>query len=208
MKGSSGMRPAKRLVMFLWMAGVGLLTLYGIAKGDAAIGSRIDIARVEAARAPDVSRWSEARVRAYHASESADAGPLLGTLVISRANLKAPLYADSSELHLNRGVGLIEGTARPGTHGNVGVAGHRDGFFRALQDVRIGDVIEVRTPASEYSYRITNLSIVGADDARLLAPTSQSVVTLVTCYPFYFVGNAPKRFVVRGALISSQEFGT
>ena len=104
--------------------------------------------------------------------------------------------------HDHRGVGLIERTSAPGTVGNLGIAGHRDGFFRVLARIRTGDKIELQTRDRLYDYRVTFLTTVPAADARLLAPTRDAVVTLVTCYPFYFVGNAPERFVVRALLIT------
>ena len=188
-----------------WIAGTVLLVTYGVATADAKWGRERDVARIAELSEPDTSTWSSSRVRAYRASTVAAADPLVGIVKISAVGLEVPLYGDTSELHLNRGAGLIAGMAVPGSSGNVGIAGHRDGYFRALRKVKVGEIIEVRTPAARYHYRISNLSIVPPTDARLLAPTPQPAVTLVTCYPFYFVGNAPQRFVVRGVLIHPEE---
>lgn len=188
-----------------WLAGTTLVLMYGIARADGEWSRQRDVSRIELAAAPDFSTWSSTRLRAYRASTAAATGALLGVVAIPAIRLEVPLYADTSELHLNRGAGVIAGTAGPDGTGNLGVAGHRDGFFRALRNVRVGQVVEVRTPAARYRYKISAVSIVPASDARLLAATPQPVVTLVTCYPFYFAGNAPQRFVVRGVLISTQE---
>ena len=188
-----------------WIAGTTLVLMYGIARAEGEWSRQRDVVRIEQTRAPDFSTWSSTRVRAYRASTDAATEALLGVVAIPAVGLEVPLYADTSELHLNRGAGLIEGTAGPRGTGNLAVAGHRDGFFRVLRDVHVGQIIEVRTRAALYRYRISAVSVVPATDARLLATTPQPVVTLVTCYPFYFVGNAPQRFVVRGVLISTQE---
>jgi len=104
---------------------------------------------------------------------------------------------------LNRAVGHIEETAKPGATGNIGIAGHRDGFFRPLQNVRIGDRLEVQTLDGTQVYRIARTWIVEPDDVSVLDPTSMPSVTLVTCYPFYFVGPAPRRFIVRAERVGS-----
>ena len=98
---------------------------------------------------------------------------------------------------LDRAVGHIEGTAKPGTDGNSGIAGHRDGFFRGLKDIVAGDVIELDTIEGKDSYRVERTWVVDPDDVSVLDPTPARALTLVTCYPFYYVGSAPRRFIVR-----------
>jgi sortase A len=104
---------------------------------------------------------------------------------------------------LNRAVGHIEGTAGPGAAGNSGIAGHRDGFFRGLKDVAVGDAIELETLGAVHHYRVTRTWIVEPDDVSVLDPTASPAVTLVTCYPFYFVGSAPQRFIVRAVRVDA-----
>ena len=189
----------------LWVAGCLLVLVYVIARADSAVSSRAALASFPTTgdvSEPQYRFWSQERIKAYHASAARDPGPLVGTLQIPSLDLLVPLYGDTSELHLNRGVGLIEGMALPGEPGNLGIAGHRDGFFRVLRDIRKGHRLEVRTPASRYVYEVSGVSIVDANDATLLAPTREASLTLVTCYPFYFVGPAPRRFVVRSSLVS------
>ena len=98
---------------------------------------------------------------------------------------------------LRRAVGHITGTALPGETGNVVVAGHRDTFFRALRNIREDDEVTLTTPDGAYRYRVDSIAVVEPEDTQVLSDSGESVLTLVTCYPFYFVGPAPQRFVVR-----------
>jgi sortase A len=192
-----------RLEALSWLAGVLLLLAYGTVRADAEIGRRQDVLEFDAVATPDTSLWAKSRLQAWRSSLLRSAGPMLAIVRVPSADLEVPLYANTSELHLNRGVGLIEHTSAPGISGNLGIAGHRDGFFRQLEGVKIDDSIEVRTRDRLYTYRVTFISIVSSNDAQLLAPTLSPAITLVTCYPFRFVGRAPQRFVVRGVLVSS-----
>ncbi len=192
----------------LWAIGGLLILVHIVARADSAVGSRLALASaaetIDPQYQPSYRFWSHERIEAYRASVRQDTGPLVGTLQIPALDLLVPLYSNTDELHLNRGVGVIEGMSMPGEGGNLGIAGHRDGFFRVLRDIRKGERVEVRTAARRYVYEISAVSIVDASDATLLAPTREPSLTLVTCYPFYYVGPAPRRFVVRGVLISSQ----
>jgi len=98
---------------------------------------------------------------------------------------------------LRHGVGHIHGTAFPGAPGNSAIAGHRDTFFRVLKNVHEGDEIELKTANVSTRYRVDWAKVVPPEDDSVLDPTHESALTLVTCYPFYFVGAAPERFVVR-----------
>jgi len=146
----------------------------------------------------DMSQWSKQRIDDYHRSMQARTDPPVAILQMSSVKLEVPVYADTKELHLNRGAGVVEGTALPGKGGNLAIAGHRDGFFRALRNVRVGDEVEITTSQALYRYRVVSIDIVASNDTRLLADTEESSITLVTCYPFFFLGHAPQRFVVRG----------
>jgi sortase A len=100
-------------------------------------------------------------------------------------------------------VGHIPGTALPGEDGNIVLAAHRDTFFRPLRNIQKGDEIALTTWNGAFRYRVESIQVVGPDDVGVLQPTSLPTLTLVTCYPFYFVGSAPKRFIVRAGLIAS-----
>jgi len=147
---------------------------------------------------PDQALWSEARIAAYHGSTKLARDAPLGVLTISSVELEAPIFEGTAELTLNRGIGRIEGTADLGSSGNLGLAAHRDGYFRVLKDVHIGDAIDVHSLASTTHYRVTEISIVEPTDVQVLAATDNATLTLVTCYPFYFIGEAPQRYIVKG----------
>ena len=147
---------------------------------------------------PDQTLWAKARIAAYLESKGVNHDAPLGVLTIASIALEAPIFDGTSELTLNRGIGRIEGTADIGAAGNLGLAAHRDGFLRGLKDVRIGDTIGVESVDGTTHYRITDLSIVEPTDVYVLAPTPTPTLTLVTCYPFYFIGDAPQRYIVKG----------
>jgi sortase A len=149
--------------------------------------------------------WSEARVRAWQNAINDPAPAPLGVLRIPRLRIEAALLEGTDDPTLERGVGLIEETARPGTEGNVGIAGHRDGFFRALKDIAEGDAIELQTLGGRETYRVERTWIVEPEDVSVLDPTPSRSLTLVTCYPFYFVGSAPQRFIVRAVSVGNTQ---
>lgn len=196
---------ARRAERALWGAGAFLLVgslgwkAFGAwsAKRDLDRFDRVAGAAVEAAEPVDMSLWSEARRKGYEESLSRDLGPTIAVLSIAKLRLTVPVLEGTGAITLDRGAGHIEGTAAPGSDGNVGIAGHRDGFFRPLKDVSKGDVVELRTSSGTSTYIVDELKIVDPGEISVLDATSRPTLTLVTCYPFYFVGSAPKRFVVR-----------
>ena len=123
-------------------------------------------------------------------------GDVLGQMEIPRLGLKVAILAGTSSETLRLGVGHIAGTALPGETGNIGIAGHRDTYFRALKDIRIHDKIQIQTPTGLSRFEVNSIEIVNPGDIGVLAPSAESAVTLVTCYPFHFIGAAPMRFVV------------
>jgi sortase A len=156
-----------------------------------------DIERPGASVEPaDMSTWSSKRIEQYREAVRA-AGTPLALLQIPSLKLVVPVFEGTSEQNLNRGAGRIEGTALLGETGNVGIAAHRDGFFRALKDVKVGDLLLLERLGTVDTYEVVSTTIVDPSDVSVLAPTATSSVTLVTCYPFYFVGSAPQRFIVR-----------
>jgi len=149
----------------------------------------------------DFRLWSPERIKEYRASIAERSDGPLALLRIPNLDIEAAVLPDSTDWALNRGLGWIEGTARPGEGGNCGVAGHRDGFFRGLKDVAAGDTIELELPGRVEQYRVASITIVKPDDVSVLDPTAQPSLTLVTCYPFYFVGSAPERFIVKATRV-------
>jgi len=141
------------------------------------------------------------REEAHHESQRKPAlktGAVLGRVDIPRLGISVAVLQGTSSRTLRLGAGHIEGTPLPGDIGNSGIAGHRDTFFRELKDVRENDEIQLQTPTELIHYEVDWLKVVDPDDITVLEPSaSGSALTLVTCYPFYFVGSAPNRFVVR-----------
>jgi sortase A len=155
--------------------------------------------------AVDLHLWSAKRISAYKDSIAKKADAPLAILRIPKINLEVPVFNDADDLTLDRGVGRILGTAQVGASGNLGIAGHRDGFFRGLQNVAAGDVLELASPGHSDWYRVSQIQIVKPEDTWVLNPTAAPTLTLVTCFPFYFVGHAPKRYIVTAVLDSAYE---
>ena len=118
-------------------------------------------------------------------------------LRIPRLELEVPVYDGTTDAVLDLAAGRIEDTALPGTAGNVGIAAHRDGFFRVLKDLKEGDALVLDTPVATERYQVAWIRITIPTDVSVIAPTPGRAVTLVGCYPFYHVGPAPQRFIVR-----------
>ncbi len=146
---------------------------------------------------PDKSNWDENRIVEYEASLKVDTSSPDAVLSIAKIDLVVPVFDGTSEFNLNRGVGRIRGTSRIDANGNLGLAGHRDGFFRGLKDVVVGDTMALQTRRGLTDYRISSIEIVQPDDVSVLAQTEGKSITLVTCYPFYFIGHAPQRYIVK-----------
>ena len=155
----------------------------------------------------DFGLWAEGRIREHEESLHAEVGAPQAIFRVPKIDLEVAVLPGTSELVLNRGLGWIEGTAPIGTVGNVGIAGHRDGFFRGLKDIETGDRMELETLQGVQTYEIDQISIVQPEDVYVLAPSEESRLTLVTCYPFYFVGKAPLRFIVHAREVSRQSSG-
>jgi sortase A len=131
-------------------------------------------------------------------------GGVIGEIEVPRLGLKAMVVQGDSDKLLRRAVGHLPETALPGEPGNIALAGHRDGLFRPLRNVRPGDTITLRTSNSEFHYQVEWTAVVPPNAVRMIQPTSEPALTLVTCYPFYFVGAAPDRFVVRARKIPAE----
>lgn len=211
----------KSVEKWLWLVGAMLLALYfgGQAWGETlrqrALANFAELKLQQAAQ--PIAKWAPQSLLApgIEPAMRVDAGPTLrrpmvaaspahgfndlpiAVLRIPRLLLEVPVGFGTDESVLLRGAGWIEGTATPGTLGNVAIAAHRDSFFRGLKDVAVGDLIEIETLDRSDSYRVAELSIVAPTDVGVLADTGNAALTLVTCYPFYFVGHAPQRFIVR-----------
>ena len=141
---------------------------------------------------------------AFQGRSSVSMKGLVGSIEIPRLLFSEVVVEGIGSTTLRRVVGHIPGTALPGQPGNVGLAGHRDRLFRPLKDLRINDTIQFATPRGYYRYEVESLRVVDPDDVAVLAASGEKVLTLVTCYPFYYVGPAPKRWIVRARQVSAQ----
>jgi len=199
-----------------WIAGCTFLATYFAARlvavnaGNAALATfesmheqREDI--VPAALSfepPNTHSWSMQRVAAHAALTAA---PPVAVLRIDAVDLEVPVYEGVTEWNLNAGAAWLEATAPLGTHGNSGIAAHRDGYFRALRGTARGDLVVLQTERERLRYRVVSTSIVDPTAVEVLDRGNSAALTLVTCYPFYFVGPAPQRFIVRAELVARSQ---
>jgi sortase A len=196
-------RNVERLLLGI---GLMLVAVWAAARFHASMASDAAIRRFHAdilarssfpsATGVDFTEWSPQRITAYKDSLAAKKDLPLAILRIPKIHLEVPVFNDTDELTLNRGVGRIVGTAQIGQPGNVGIAGHRDGFFRGLKDVGRDDVLELILPGRTDRYVVSDVQIVSPENVSVLDATQVPKLTLVTCYPFYYVGSAPQRYVV------------
>ncbi|MCC6264819.1 MAG: sortase [Bryobacterales bacterium] len=129
----------------------------------------------------------------------------LGMLSIARIHLKSPVFAGTDERTLSRAAGWIKGTAPPGSAGNVGIAAHRDTLFRPLRNIKPGDEVDYYSPSGVHVYQVVWTRIVKPSDVYVLDGTKVPSLTLVSCYPFYYIGSAPYRFIVRAEAVGGRE---
>lgn len=202
----------------LLFAGLILLALYAGLRIQGAVLSRVAVQTFErtARKVPisgnlnkssgafqiDFSTWSESRLQSYRQSLARHTAPVLAVLRINSIQLEVPVLNGTDTLSLNRGIGWIRGTTQPGQFGNIGLAGHRDSFFRRLKDLRVGERAELVTHDRTDTFVIDNIRVVNPEDVSVLLPRAPSL-TLVTCYPFYFVGSAPQRYIVHASIVRS-----
>jgi len=129
-------------------------------------------------------------------------GGLIGRIEIPRLGLSVIVIEGEDRTTLRRAAGHVPGTSLPGQPGNVGITGHRDTFFRPLRNIQQNDIITLTTLQGEYHYRVVSTRVVSPDNVSVLESTGGEFLTLVTCHPFYFVGPAPDRFIVRAERIT------
>ena len=220
---SSDLTKAQRSERILLAIGLTLIAIWAGARFYRAVASRAAIVRFQAedttsmgpnpsltldsisASRIDFQLWSTKRIAAYQDSLTKKTEMPLAILRIRKISLEVPVFNDTDDLTLDRGVGRILGTAQIGQPGNLGIAGHRDGFFRGLKDIELGDTIELQLPGGTDRYAVSQIQVVAPEDTYVLRQQSEPTLTLVTCYPFYYVGNAPKRYVVTASIENSSE---
>ena len=131
-------------------------------------------------------------------------GDVIGKITIPALKTILPIIEGTGDGELKRGVGHFIGSVLPGENDNSVLAGHRDSVFSQLGKLTLGDLVVIRTRAGEFTYQVIKFRIVQADDRTVIVPTPTAILTLSTCYPFRFIGNAPKRFIVSAKLIATQ----
>jgi sortase A len=208
------LRTIENLLLVLGVLGIAVYLLVRI---DGAVSSRAALAMFEALqRSPprgegrgsgklsmlqprevDFSLWSSKRIFGFQDALTRQVPPPLAILRVPRIHLEVPVFDGTDEWTLNRGVGRIIGTSKPGHPGNVGIAGHRDGFFRGLKDIGVEDAVELITAQGTQKYVVDHVQIVKPEDVSLLYGRGFPSLTMVTCYPFYFIGDAPERYIVQ-----------
>lgn len=199
-----------------WILGLTAFTIWTTSYASGVFGSHHELQRFEALRlsqhqpshggsptsleastVPDLTLWDVKRITAWKAALTRPAPAPLAVLRIPRLRIEVAVLPGTDDFVLDRAVGHIDDTALPGMDGNSGIAGHRDGFFRGLKDIAAGDAIELETLKERQSYLVERTWIVEPEDVSVLDPTPTRSLTLVTCYPFYYIGSAPQRFIVR-----------
>ncbi len=192
-------RGLRRLERLLLAVGIVLLGFWAYVSVEAALYQRFENRELDAilqSRAGHVAPSAPGAARSRPA-----AGSAIGRIEIPRLDVSAVVRVGNDARTLQLAVGHIPGTALPGEPGNVGLAGHRDTFFRRLRDIRADDHIRIVTPEGTFNYKVARTDVVEPTDVWVLDDTGGSVLTLVTCYPFSFVGSAPQRFIVRAELL-------
>ncbi len=155
--------------------------------------------RTAALDEPPGENWDVSRRHNHQRREDG----IIAVLTSDAVAIQAPVYRGTSAASLSAGVGWIEGTADPGSIGNIGLSAHRDSYFRNLKNVSKGDRFTLTTATDSYTYSVDRIEIVEPSAVSVLAPGDHGLLTLVTCYPFYFVGTAPRRFIVQARIESS-----
>jgi sortase A len=194
---STAVRWLERVLLLVGIAGIGF---YASAQLEAFLYQRFENRELDAilasresvAPAAATTNGAAAPVRTRPAN-----GTTMGRIEIPRLGVSAVVRAGSDARTLRLAVGHIPGTALPGDAGNVGLAGHRDTFFKRLRDIETGDTVRMVMPDGVFEYRVERTTIVMPADVWVLDPTAEPALTLVTCYPFSYVGSAPQRFIVR-----------
>ena len=195
------LRPG-RFEAFLWIAGL-LCLGWCLYLGTSAVSSRREAAKIVAQQSTRHTSSEEREGALRTASFVSDEGEVIGQIEIPALKLTAPITAGYEPDSLRRGVGHIHGTAMPGGLGNVGLAGHRDTFFRPLRRAASKMEIHLSDRTGTYHYAIDSTEIVSPEQVRVLDVANRPELTLITCFPFDYVGPAPKRFIVHAHLLSA-----
>jgi sortase A len=175
---------------------------------DAAVQARIRerVAQIQQ-EAPNQREWSPARYAKYQATLDQPVHAI-GRLEIPDAHLSVMVLEGTDEHVLDRAVGHVPGTAQPGKSGNLAIAGHRDGYFRGLRHLETGDAISLTTLDGVVRYRVDKIEVVKPGRTDVLEPSAEPTLTLITCYPFFHVGDAPSRYIVHARQVAFEAWSS
>ncbi len=215
------LRHSAKIEWGFYVLGLVLILSFFYARAQSAIGSELALEALNTQTVSEVSKdevakpsasnsiehstlplghttWSQARVNDYKSIISTSNKKAVAQLIIEDIDLTAPIFESTDDEALNIGIGRVEGSGTINGEGNLALAGHRDSFFRELGKLSKGSIIELKTIKGDVNYyRITNTFITNPKDVTVLADSEQSELTLITCYPFYFIGSAPQRYIVK-----------
>jgi sortase A len=205
MSGDARIRSRVWLTRALAAIGLVCLVFYSVVTVQAWRYQRAAKSRVEqmiSIERPSIERSSAVAEYVPDVTKTIAIGEIIGRVDISRLRLSAAVAEGDDDKTLGNAVGHLPDTPLPWhRRGNVALAAHRDGLFRSLEGIRLNDDVRVVTSRGEFHYRVTKTHIVDPDDVWVIAPTDTPTITLITCYPFSFVGNAPRRFIVKAELV-------
>ena len=189
-------KPAKliaRAVYYLFLIGGILVLAY----------AAYTIADAHAYQTVEKVRFENVKVSSNQQPRHVVPGDVIGELEVPRLGLQTIVVQGDSPKILRRAVGHIVETAMPGGQGNVTLAGHRDTFFRPLRNIRRGDTVTLKTLEGAFQYEVESTAVVPPNDIQVLQPYAERTLTLITCFPFYYVGPAPNRFIVLARQMNS-----
>ena len=189
---------------FFVIAGCSLLSCVAYAVLDATVFEARESLRLDQKIKQNVLASPTSQISDSHAQRIPKNGEVLGKIAVKRLGVSVIVMEGFTPKILRRGVGHVPGTALLGEIGNVALAGHRDTFFRPLEGIKLNDEIILTTAVTTTRYNVDSVHVVDVDDMEILAPATTSTLTLITCYPFYFVGSAPRRFIVHASRIAGE----
>lgn len=155
--------------------------------------------------APDTSDWSNKRLRRHAELDYSGLGAPIAVIRVPDLGVAAQVFPDVHTQALEAGAAWVSGTARPGETGNIAIAGHRDSYFRPLEDIPLGTRISLTTPETELSFTVTDVQIVDPLDTSPLSQTTTTTLTLITCHPFRYQGYAPDRYIIRAKILDESK---
>jgi sortase A len=172
---------------------------------SAPVASEVGTVKKFPALISDRSVWSSQRILAFEKLKSAVSPDIVGTLELPSQNSLIPIFSGATEKHMTLGAAHLEDSAPLDSDGNIAVTSHRDGSFRVLKDFDVGELIVLRTGDHQRVYKVSRTLVVSPDQLEVLAPTDVPTLTLITCYPFYFVGSAPQRYILQAELLTTRK---